>query len=286
MRKNKLYLLSSILIIIFVCATAVTCNLCGNPIEITVPEEETTVEKPEQENQATTQAESQSTEAAVEDNHPPEIREIEMMGMDVEYAVSEGYFDEIPVEAIGDVNFTIEAYDEDVDELQYSAFDSLGNSFEVTKIDNNNAEFSWELLPESGSYTLTIEVSDNRGGTDSQSIDMNFVLPVFEYIEPENHPPEITGEILIENLPGIDSPPGGPYVVGGYHYRISVEAVDPDGDLLIYGWGGGGPNGFSDTTVNPTEWITPDTAATYSIYVLVRDGRGGRDEATLNVRVE
>ncbi|MBL7060300.1 MAG: PKD domain-containing protein [Actinobacteria bacterium] len=271
MKKNKLFILSSILIIISLFATAVTCNLCGTPIEITVPEEEKTEEKPEIEQQTTiTTQESQntedaqSTEAPVEGNNPPVIEEIEVAGVDVEFATSEGMFDELPAVpgiTILDVIFTIEAYDEDGDELQYRAYDSRGTNFDVTKIDNNNAELHWESPNEAGAYTLTMEVSDSREGTDSYLVDMNFV---------ENNPPEIIGEIIIEKLPDVDYPPGDAYISGEIPYRIRVETVDPDGDPLTYQWYGGV---FTDETINPTTLITPPTPGTYMIGVYVWDHR-------------
>jgi hypothetical protein len=298
MKKNKLYILSSILIIISLFTTAAACNLCGVPVEIGEATTEETATG--QQTTRTTQGQSQSTEAPAEGNHPPAIREIEFMGMDVEFIESEGGFDEIPAVVGEEATLTIEAYDEDNDELTYAAYDSLGTSFDVTKIDNNNAEFTWLTPGVPGSYTLTVEVSDGKGGADSYSIDMNFfALECFElddelpeddgavdFGEAVNNPPEITRGILIENLPGVDSPEGGPYIAGGVYYRVSIEAHDPDGDPLIYGWGGGGSNGFSDTTANPTEWITPDIANRYTLYVHVSDGKGGEDSITLDVRVE
>ena len=120
-------------------------------------------------------------EPPYEDNHPPAIEEIETMGVDVEYAEAEGMFEDLPadpdIEEIPDTVFSIEAYDEDGDELRYRAYDSLGAEFDVTKIDNNNAEFYWELSEEPGPYTLTMEVSDGKGGTDSQSVNMTFIEP-------------------------------------------------------------------------------------------------------------
>ena len=276
MKKNKLYILSSILITISICASALTCNLCGNPIEITIPEEETSEERPGPaiETAATTQTTPQNTGVAPEeDNQPPIIVEIEMDGYDIDFLESEGVLDEIPFisgEEPGEAIISIIATDEDGDELQYSAHDSQGTNFDVIKIDNNNAEFTFRPHFEAAPYTLTIEVSDGKGGIDSYPINMNFV---------ENHHPVITRGVLIENLPGVDSPPGGPYVAGGIYYRISVEAVDPDGDPLTYYWSGGGENGFSDPGVNPTNWITPDTAGTFSIYVNAVDRKGGVAEA-------
>jgi len=297
MKKNKLYILSSILIIISLFATAVTCNLCGTPLDISLGDTETTEEEgspaSQREPTETTQA-SQSTEAPVEGNNPPVIQEIEIMGMDVEAAEAEGMFADMPanpdLEGAPEFIFTIEAYDEDEDELTYKAYDSLSTNFDVTKIDNNNAEFIWNWPDTIGDYTLTAEVSDGNGGTDSYSIDMNFIEVseddgAVDFGEPVNNPPEITEGIKIENLPGCDSPDGGPYIEGGIHYKVSIEAHDPDGDLLTYEWYGGGEYGFSDNRANPTEWITPRLLGaprfTVAIHVVVRDGNGGEDEDLL-----
>ena len=287
MKKNKLFIISSVLIMICLFTTAVTCNLCGNPVKIAVSEQDTSGMKPEPtgETEGTTRPEPQSPAEPVEDNNPPVIEEIELMGRDIEFMAAEGAFDEIPVGAVSGPILTIEASDPDDDAIQYTAYDSRGTSFEVTKIDNNNAEFLWELPSEAGPYTLTVEVSDGRGGADSYSIDMNFVLAVVDFIPPENNPPEIRGDIIVENLPGIDSPEGGPYIGGGIHYRVSVEADDPDGDPLNYRWSGGGSEGYTDATANPTEWITP-VIGNYSIFVTVSDGRGGEARTSVSVRVE
>ena len=187
MKKNMLYRLSSILIIISLFASAVTCNLCGTPIDIATSEEEITEAESETESETstTTQVQTQSTEITEEGNHPPEIIEMETMGMDVELAVSEGYFYGLLARDVSgeEFIFTVEAQDEDGDGLQYRAYDDLGTNFDVTKTDNNNAEFIW-IVPGWGPHTLTIEVSDGKGGTDLYPIDMLIVLEAPEVGEP------------------------------------------------------------------------------------------------------
>jgi hypothetical protein len=295
MRKDKLFLMSSILIVIFLLATAATCNLCGVPIEIG----ETTTEETESKSEIslqpieTIQSQSQSTESQTVGNNPPEIKEIEVAGgVDIELMEEQFSFINTEEDYENEIPFNIEAYDEDSDELNYSAYDSLGISFACTKIDNNNAEFIWSP-PRAyfGNYVLTMEVSDGKGGKDSYIIDMNFTdysedEGAVDFGEEVNDPPEITRGIIIENLPGVDSPEGGPYIAGGIYYRVSVEAFDPNGDTLSYRWVGGGSNGYSDPTANPTEWITPELG-TFLIRVYVNDGRGGEVvDSIIDVRVE
>jgi hypothetical protein len=272
MKKNRLFIISSILIIISLFTTAAACNLCGVPIEIG----EATTEETEarQQTTATTQGQTQGTEAPTDGNNPPVIEEIELMGMDVEFAASEGYFDELPApEAEGaELTFTIEASDEDGDELTYSAYDSLGTNFDVNKIDNNNAEFIWILPVLDGSYTLTIEVSDGRGGSDSHSMDMNFVLGPVEW--GGNNEPEVS-TISMEDEP----------YIGGRDYRIGVQAFDIDEDAITFEWIAEAGE-FTDPYVNLTTWITPEEPGDYRIDVYVRDDRGAEVNRFIIVTVQ
>ena len=181
MKKNKLFILLSFFALLIFFGVAATCNFCGTPLDISIGDTETTEneEKPasQSETSATTQN-SQSTEDAEEGNHPPSILDLEMGEYDLEQFEEDGYFDELPLDPgdpVSGIIFTIIATDEDGDELAYSAYDSHGRSFTINKIDNNNAELNWTTPEELGPYTLTIEVSDGRGGTDSHSIEMNFV---------------------------------------------------------------------------------------------------------------
>jgi hypothetical protein len=280
MKKNRLFILSSILIIISLFATAAACNLCGVPIEIG---EATTEEVgARQQTTETTQGQSQSTQASIDGNNPPVIEEIELMGMDVEFAESEGYFDELPApEAEGaELTFTIEATDEDGDELTYTAYDSLGENFDVVKIDNNNAEVTWILPVLNGSYALTIEVSDGRGGTDSHSIDMNFVLGPVEW--GENNEPEVSGIAIVDfetNEPVEGS------CTAGTDYWIGVQRIDPDGDETTIEWIVEGGE-VTDPYITPTTWITPEEPGDYRIDVYVRDDRGAEVNRFIVITVQ
>ncbi len=247
MRKKKLCLISSILIIISVFATAATCNLCGVPVEIgatTEGENAGSIETGQQ-NSATTQSQSQSTDAPVQDNHPPVIADIEMAGYSVELFEEAGVFDEVTIsysEDAEDTPVSIIATDEDGDELTYSAYDSRGTNFDVTKIDNNNAEFLWDLPSEAGSYTLTIEVSDEKGETVSRPIQMNLVLGVVEFIEPETEPEgEAAGESLRSfgaeaSLSGQVNEDGGVFIAEDTVGAPAVFVGDTATDIRVYGF--------------------------------------------------
>lgn len=270
MRKNKFFIILVILTLFTIFATAATCNFCGIKLDTATSEKSeeeknTTSEVTESNEEITEETEPEEIEAvAEEDNNNPFIETIAVN----ENEINES--DEIRVVSGNYLNFVVIASDEDDDELTYSANDNIGNNLEITKLDNTFCGFSWLAPNNPGLYDLTIKVEDNKSGEDHVVIHILVNADVAE-----NHPPEIQGDIIIENLPGDSTPAGGPYKAGQIHYKVYVNAVDPDGDPLTYGWMGGGPYGFTNQYTNPTEWITPDSAITYCIRVLVRDGRGG-----------
>jgi len=293
MKKNKLYILSSILIIISLFATAVTCNLCGTPLDISLGDTETTKEEgspaSQREPTETTQA-SQNTEAPVEGNNPPVIQEIEWMGLDVEAAKEMGMFEDLPadlsMEEIPDNIFSIEAYDEDDNELQYRAYDSLGTNFDVTKIDNNNAEFMWIIPGEVGPYTLTAEVSDGKGGIDSQSVDMNFVEVsdddgAVDFGEPVNNPPVIDDELIIRGPAGVVT-----ILYTNQVFELSVFVSDPDGDAVTRTWSADAGEFHTEPTFPTVHWKTPGTSGDCEISLTVNDSHGGIVTASWTVPVE
>jgi hypothetical protein len=187
MKKNKLFIILSIITIVLIFGVASTCTLCGTPVTIgetdgtveTADEVTQEEEKPASQTEPTTTTQpSQSTEQPVEGNNPPVIVDVEFGDYSLDMYESEGYFNELPLDPddpVSDIIFEIIATDEDGDVLTYNAYDSHSSSFPVNKIDNNNAELNWTTPGEVGPYTLTIEVSDVRGGADSRSIEMNFI---------------------------------------------------------------------------------------------------------------
>jgi hypothetical protein len=291
MRRNKLYIVIAIMTTLSLFITAATCSFCGIQPDTVLSEEESYEDKitsePQSETSRSTQ--EQDSETARSSNNPPVIKEIELGGaIDVEFLVEAGSFDNVPSAEYEEAEhlFTIAAYDEDGDELTYRAYDSLGTNFDVTKVDNNNAEFMWINPAITGPYTLTIEVSDGRNGVDIYSIDMNITDEYFT-----NNPPEITGTIIITG------PSGGAitadYVYTRQEYELRIEASDPDGHDLYYEWRFDGSNcgTISNTTANPTTWRTPVEESGQIIdewcYIIisVSDAWGGSQRAERRVHV-
>ena len=286
MKKNRLFIFSSILIIISLFATAAACNLCGVPIEIGETTEETEV-RTDTGQRSTNQGQSQSIEAPDDGNHPPIIEEIELMGMDVEVIEAEGGFEDIiyPGVEVPDAKFTIEVSDEDGDELQYSVFDSLGINFDVTIIDNNNAEFMWGFPDVIGEYTLTVEVSDGKGGIDTQSISMSIADIVAEldlpedppeddgaadFVDPENNPPVISEDLIIMGPAGEVTD-----LYTNQVFELSVFVSDPDRDAVTRTWSAEAGEFHTNPNLERVHWKTPATPGNYLISLTVNDSRGG-----------
>ena len=195
MRKHKLFIISSLLIIISLFATAAACNLCGIPVEIgeeqqteieTKKDTEVKTEKTTVEQEAKTANEPEETET---ENHKPVIEKVSMSGKDVKILETEGTLEKVPGGMVVDAPFTIEVSDKDGDELEYLVYDSLGNYFKVTKIDNDFAIFYWSSPDITGDYNLFIEVTD---GKDADMYDIGMTIIKMEETPHE----EEGGEIL------------------------------------------------------------------------------------------
>jgi hypothetical protein len=215
MKKNKLFLFLSIITLVLIFGIAAICNFCGTPVEVGV---ETTDEEqgsdsgiqPEHSSSSSSGQSSQGTSGNADDaepgNNPPEIIEIELWGANIELYEREGLFDIVPLNSEDDpdeVYFEIVATDRDGDELEYRAFGSRGDEFEVTKINNNSADFFWIIPFVAGQYTLTIEVTDGRGGRAVRDIEMTIVLEEMEFIPlEEDSEEEESGEAMGESLRG------------------------------------------------------------------------------------
>ena len=174
--KKALYIIITLIVFILVSSLAVTCNMCSAPFKTDTEIENDDGIQSGQGGETSNPGQSQNGNTAQDNNNTPSIDSIEISGINVELMKSQGYFDNLPSELPEGAAIVIDvkASDEDGDELNYRFYDSLGTDFNVKKIDNNHAEITWIVPLHTGGYTLTLEVSDGRGGTDSYSVDMNF----------------------------------------------------------------------------------------------------------------
>ncbi len=87
-----------------------------------------------------------------------------------------------------------------------------------------------------------------------------------------NSPPEIVSLTATPNSVGI-----------GSITSIVVEAIDPEGDILFFGWNasGGGITGNGPTAV----WNAPENMGIYIVSVFIEDDRLGRVNGTIDIEV-
>ena len=122
---------------------------------------------------------------------------------------------------------------------------------------------TWIAPPVEGTYTISVTVSDGKGGTASNNLS----------IQVTNTPPTITSLT-----------PSATSVAPEESCTISCAANDPDGDTLTYEWAatGGTISGIGGTVT----WAAPATEETYTISVIVNDGKGGTANDSCTVTVE
>jgi len=150
------------------------------------------------------------------------------------------------------------ASDPEGGELGYEWHTSGGN------ISGEGATTTWIAPDEAGEYLVSVNVTDGDGNSATQSVTITVVR--------ENHLPEI-----------VDLSASEEWVVPSGNCAISCEASDPDNDSLSYEWlaSGGNITGEGDTVT----WVAPEDIGDYNITVVVTDGLGGEDSASLSIKV-
>ncbi len=150
------------------------------------------------------------------------------------------------------------ASDPDGDELSYTWSASGGN------ISGEGVIVTWVAPGEVGAYTITVKVTDGRGGESTAQVTIDVFI---------NHPP------VIERLTAEP-----PVVNQGKTTTIQCIASDPDGDELGYNWSvsRGNISGQGSAVI----WTAPNTCGTYIITVTVADGRGDEVSEVLEVEVK
>ncbi len=167
MRKNKLFILFSVLIIISVFATAATCNLCGTQDDIKNPEKDSNSSGENRTNEQTSASgvtestrtvtadteEGEDTEALdEEENNQPVIESININGI----GITEDYW-ETPAgeESVIEVS----ASDADGDTLIFTNDSSCGDISEI-RVTGETATFGWRAPDSTELCTVTVFVSD------------------------------------------------------------------------------------------------------------------------------
>jgi Bacterial Ig domain len=173
--------------------------------------------------------------------------------------------DKTEVPTSSEVQIVAQASDPDGDTLTYQ-WSTTGGIFS-----GEGSTIIWTAPAVSDNYTVTVTVSDDKGGTASKSMTIAAIyMP--------NHPPVVTG-MTIDGAPPTNENPARQWVTKTIH----CIASDPDGDQLSYMWrASGGKITGEGSTVG---WTSPGINGEYTVTVIVSDGRDGRAEGSIVFKV-
>ena len=150
------------------------------------------------------------------------------------------------------------ASDPDGDNLKYQWLVSEGD------ISGEGSQITWTAPMTSGAYTISVKVTDGRGGESTMTLTLGVV--------PDTPP-------VIVNLKAEDT---------GCRRNAPVMfdciAYDHDGDELTYQWTATGGEIKGEGPF--VSWVAPDELGTYTITVQVSDDKGGEAEESLDIEVE
>ena len=149
------------------------------------------------------------------------------------------------------------ASDPDEDELSYIWSASGGD------IDGEGSVVTWIAPDAPGAYTITVEVTDGRGGEATTRLTINTAI---------NHPPVI--DSLTTEWQRVRKAATS---------TIECIASDPDGDELSYIWSVDGGNISGEGHV--VTWVAPNAYGIYTVTVTVTDGRDGEASESISIEV-
>jgi len=274
MKKNKLYLLISIITLICFFGTAALCNQCAadtvEETDSTIGEDEITSEETAKEEEETPESEEEETEEEEPSEEEEETSEEEPSEEEEETSEQEEQ-KEAPT-------ITLEIYEGPIyssaDDVCYYRIKAIvtGNPTPAVVFSKDDSGGAWgskkaqvNLSDPAETYILTATATNSEGSA-TDSIDLSWGCPI------PNNPPEIADITLM----------GSHYA--GLEYTVSAAATDPDGDSLSYNWSVTGGS-IDNPGLNSVKWTMPNTAGSYDITVAVDDGNGGQAEKTETIEV-
>jgi hypothetical protein len=161
------------------------------------------------------------------------------------------------VVALSSVQVVCTASDPDGDELSYEWSASAG------EVSGDGDTATWVAPASEGSYSVTVEVTDGRGGeaTDDVTITVR-----------ANNPPTVASLTA-----------GAEWTTTSGSIQVTCTASDPDGDELSYEWTATAGNISGTGPV--VSWTAPQAVGTYDVTVIVTDGYGGEAARSVSLSV-
>ncbi len=177
-----------------------------------------------------------------------------------------------------DIGSAVSATDEDNDTLTYSLSGSDASSFSIGST-NGQLRTSTALDYETkSSYSVTITVSDRKGGSDTIAVTIN----ITDVDEATNTAPVFTeGETASRSV--------AENTGSGVDIGSAVSATDEDNDTLTYSLSGSDASSFSIGSTNgqlrTSAALDYETKSSYSVTINVSDGKGGSDTINITINV-
>jgi len=224
-------------------------------------------------------------------NSPPTVESLDIIEVVPNNPPTIESLDTEEAEVIVSASCNIEcvASDQDGDELGYEWSASGGS------ISGEGSMVTWTAPEAAGTYTIMVMVTDDQGGEDTASLDIDVLA--------FNNPPKIKDKgFLVTNK--IDEPMENGKVLKEHSYYIECIASDPDGDELSYDWWvSDGEILEEDDAIDllPDSmladyrpkiregsvifWRAPDYTTKVTFEVTVSDDRGGEDDHGMLLKV-
>jgi hypothetical protein len=173
------------------------------------------------------------------------------------------------------VTLAVTDTDADGDARSYT-WTATGGTF----ANGNTASPTWTAPATEGTYTLSVSVTDGRGGQAGISLK----IAVVHARGAANVAVSFNAWPVATQVTGT---PSGQVAPGGV-VSLDVAAVDPDNDALTYSWADDCGGSFSGTTVKSPAWTAPASASTGAVCkvtVSLNDGRGGSTTGQLGINL-
>jgi len=160
------------------------------------------------------------------------------------------------------LSFAVSGSDPDGDPLTYTVTSGPGSMSGSTYTYSPG----WDTNHDDESYSVTIEADDGRGGTDTETFQVN--------VNDVNRDPSIDSYTPASTTPSVSE---------GSSLDFSVSASDPESDTLSYSWTLDG----TEVSTSSSYTYSPgySDAGTHTVIATVSDGYGGTASQTWTVTV-
>ncbi len=179
-----------------------------------------------------------------------------------------------------DIGLPLTATDADGDSLTYALGGTDSGHFALS---GNQLRTSGDYAGVKSSYSVTVYVSDGRGGTDSIDVTVTVINVDEAPVEPTpqaNRAPSFdegasAGRSVAENT------------AAGRNIGLPLAATDPEGDPLTYALGGADSGHFalSGNRLQTSGALDYEGQNSYAVTVTVSDARGGTDTIDVTITV-